>query len=388
MKTHRAVLNFAALLSVCNGASSNDLADVNNPAVLYERVLAQSITKVERESDAAKPFGDSAREAKAIVLNNSQWQDLALSICFWNGSDAQREAVIASAQRWNGIAKIKMNFREIDKHSLTCRPGDASHIRISLAADAKLKYVSGQNPAHNWSLIGRQATFIPLGGSRGQRYEVTMNLPEVPSLLGGGGGTDLNTLDFQVGHEFGHALGLLHEFQSKVCDGWIDVKLLAQDQGWNSVDAAVNLWPLSKLNIAYTEVGAYDINSIMQYNFPQKYYVEKPGMKNPCWRDRMVTVPSNQDLQTLVQIYGPGKSQSPAPFGAMISRYSGSARGTNSSLLRDSSSLRASLQSRFEFAKEKSPQAASALKNFQSVLDDLENFSQGVLPASANAPPQ
>lgn len=379
MKITRVIPLLMVALCAFRVAHGNDLTDVKNPAVIYEHILGESFNTVERESDAARPFSDSTREARALILNNSQWQVFALNVCFWNGPETERDAVITSAERWNGIAQIRLNFRGLDRRSITCQTGDTSHIRISLAADATLKYASGQNPAGNWSLIGRQSTFVPIGGSRGQRYEVTMNLPEIGSLLRNPGGADMKTLDFQVGHEFGHALGLLHEFQSKVCDGWIDVKLLASDQGWNAADAAANLWPVTKLNISYTEGGAYDINSIMQYNLQKKYFIQKPGVKNPCWREHEVTTPSSQDFRTLAQIYGPDKASGVAELSQTVSPYRW--------ILRESNSLRASLQNRFEFAQARSPQAASALKNYQSVLDDLESFSQGRLSASAGVLP-
>ena len=62
---------------------------------------------------------------------------------------------------------------------------------------------------------------------------MTLNLPDVVRDMT----IDPTWTHHAIRHEFGHALGLMHEHQRSLCDGWFNVEAIAENQGW-TVDFA------------------------------------------------------------------------------------------------------------------------------------------------------
>ncbi|MBB3119264.1 hypothetical protein [Pseudoduganella violacea] len=353
----------AGMLLLCAAScQASDSVLAANPAGVFERLILDAIAVADRNAEKSGFFAESIAAARSIAQNSALWTGDKISVCFWNGEEAARLAVAQSAQRWNKASRIALDLYEASGKTRRCVNAETADIRVSLnGQDAALRYFPGQERQGNWSLIGRQSNFPPVGEGRGVRYDVTVNLPEV---LGKLALNDLDQLDFTVGHEFGHALGLLHEFQAEVCAGWIDIDTLASDQGWAKPDAALNLAPLTDLTIRYQTVGAYDKFSIMQYNFAAKYYVQKPPEVNPCRRDKDVIAPSKGDFATLKELYGKPKGQVVAA--TQVLRVYGGMAGLRDKLLK-----------RRQFALQNHPPVADALGEVQRALQRLEDLEQG-----------
>jgi hypothetical protein len=310
------------LLFSFSGAYGHDRPQPNDPSIRFERVLADAVRNLEQHEQSAVLMREVVVSARSIYASAAVWTTTLLRVCFWNGTLATKTAVEASSSIWNGRSRINLAFRTAGGAFRDCKMEPVAEIRVSLdGSDKAPRYEAGQNPSGNWSLVGRQSTFTPYGRPEGSRYDVTMNLPYVDSDLKIG---DLVTLNFTVRHEFGHALGLLHEFQSVRCTGWIDFDQLAKDQGWDKETAFYNLAPLpdvaEKYRIAFGQIGDYDVDSVMQYNFLAKYYVQQPGKLNPCERKRDVHTPSARDFETLVAIYGRPSDTEPTPAQALVNR--------------------------------------------------------------------
>lgn len=124
------------------------------------------------------------------------------------------------------------------------------------AADINVHFDAGKG---SWSAVGRDAQWIDL-------------LPD-PVTMNFGWFTD-NTDDIEfsrvVTHEFGHALGLVHEHQSPAAGiAWDREKAYAyyqQADGWDraTVDAQV----FDKYSVTQTNYSVFDPNSIMEYWIP------------------------------------------------------------------------------------------------------------------------
>jgi serralysin len=159
-----------------------------------------------------------------------------LKIKFLGGSEFVRNKVRQFAREWSDVANIQFVFVE---------KGEAD-IRIGFS-----------ERMGTWSAIGTDSRRIP-------QNQPSMNY----------GWFDERTPDWEfratILHEFGHALGLLHEHQHpKEGIPWDKPRLYEYyrtTQGWtrDMVDQQV----LAKLSIDKTQYTAYDPSSIMHYPIP------------------------------------------------------------------------------------------------------------------------
>lgn len=161
------------------------------------------------------------------------WENgMELRVKFFSGSRAMRDKVMAYAQEWEYFVNLK--FVEVST-------GDAE-IRI------KLDNKGGHN-----SMIGLLCASIP-------QHLKTMNLDT----------TDFNSYDAMhrtVLHEFGHAIGFLHEHYSpKSTISWnkeLVYSELYRTQGWDRPTVDVNMF--QEYKHSYTHGTTYDPTSIMHY---------------------------------------------------------------------------------------------------------------------------
>lgn len=155
-----------------------------------------------------------------------------LYVKIWNGSPQMRQMIQAYAKEWEKYANIKFQFVET---------GDA-HIRVLL-----------DNKGGNNSRIGIQALSVP-------QDQKTMNLDT----------TTFKTAAYTytcIVHEFGHAIGLLHEHSSPISGiKWNKDYVYAELKRTNGWDRDAVDWNLFKtVNQFYTNGTTYDRYSIMHY---------------------------------------------------------------------------------------------------------------------------
>lgn len=176
---------------------------------------------------------DTSAGSRGLVDPYYLWDNgSVLKVRFLSGSEAMKDKVKAYAKEWEQYANIRFDFIEY---------GDAD-IRINL----------DNKGGHN-SVIGQLASGIP-------QEQRTMNFDT----------TDFATYDAMhrtVLHEFGHAIGLLHEHYSPLAGiPWnkeLVYKELEQSQGWDKMTVDVNLF--QQYSLTYTHGTTYDRTSIMHY---------------------------------------------------------------------------------------------------------------------------
>jgi hypothetical protein len=162
-----------------------------------------------------------------------------ITVAFYpnEASNIVMDKVKQYARVWESVANIKFNFSN-DLHN----------------AMIKVGFTKGGS----WSWIGREVVNNPFG-------QKTMNF----------GWFDNNTTDVEfsrvVTHEFGHALGFIHEHQaSGAAINWDTEKVyafFAESDGWSHADVDRNIF--NKYSQTSTNGTAYDRSSIMHYFFPQ-----------------------------------------------------------------------------------------------------------------------
>lgn len=178
------------------------------------------------------------RRARAAFEILKLWENGRRLRCrFLDGEAAVQAKVEAIAKEWQDHANLKLEFVS----------DGAAEIRISFA-----------EKGFSWSTMGTDALVVPAA-------EPTMNYGWLEA------DTSLREYQRVVRHEFGHALGMIHEHQNPAAQGqipWDKPKVYAYyaQQGWSQADVDFNIFEVYAEDS--TNHSAFDPTSIMQYAVP------------------------------------------------------------------------------------------------------------------------
>lgn len=176
--------------------------------------------------------------ARAAVERLKLWENgRRLRVRFLDGQPEVHNRVAAIAKEWESVANLRLDFVN----------GGASEIRVSFADDG-----------FSWSTVGTDALTVAAA-------EATMNFGWLEAS------TSLREYQRVVRHEFGHALGMIHEHQNPAALGripWDRPKVYAYyaQQGWTTEDVDENIFDVYDEDT--TNHTAFDPTSIMQYAVP------------------------------------------------------------------------------------------------------------------------
>jgi serralysin len=162
-----------------------------------------------------------------------------IKVRFNGGSEFVRDRVRHYAEEWTQYANIKFRF-----------------VDLSELADIHVHFV--QNGT-SWSMVGRDALLVGF---------------DIATMNFGWFNDSTSEIEFRETtlHEFGHALGLIHEHQSPAAGIlWDKPKVYAyfaatQNPPWDH--AKVDEQVFEKNSASSTNFSAYDRTSIMHYSFP------------------------------------------------------------------------------------------------------------------------
>jgi hypothetical protein len=225
----------------------------------------ENAREVLKDLDPSQPI----HVARMAILNLKKWDKGSTLKCrFLDGTSTQKDGVAQKARIWEQYANIKIDFVT----------STDEQIRISFKSDPG-----------SWSAIGTDALiteYFP-------KYQPTMNYGWLKD------NTDDTEYERVVVHEFGHALGCIHEHQSP-----------NENLEWN-VDAVYqyfsgppNFWSKEEIDSNVLEkysangitATIFDPDSIMLYQFPGFLFKNGAGTPNN-------THLSSKDEQLIGQMY-------------------------------------------------------------------------------------
>lgn len=260
--------------------STKSSATVSKPHICFERIIPDALdsermvrralrrTMMEAEGGTLDPQAVQTRTRMALI-RSKQWQPGQELRCrFLHGSTEVKKKVEAIAHEWEKHANIKLKF---------VKTGDAE-IRIAFADDG------------SWSAVGRDA----LNTEYFPKHQPTMNYGWLDSST--------SAAEYQrvVLHEFGHALGCIHEHQSPKFDRkWNRAKVLETFSGspnfWSEEEIEHNvLKKYSSTGVASTD---FDADSIMLYVFDADLFSDGKGPTND---NKKLSV---KDIKFIKQLY-------------------------------------------------------------------------------------
>jgi hypothetical protein len=217
--------------------------------------------------------GPAARKVRGVVARSLTWRPgQTIKVCFKSGTRAAQQRVIRVAREWMQYANVVFDFEE-NAAPRACR-GDGHE-------DIKIDFIDNKGW---WSAYGTMS----------RHRDPSMNLQffgiDTPLYTNGQPAPELE-LRKTILHEFGHALGMMHEHQSPnaECDSEIDWEAayrMGARLGWDKNMVHAQMRQLA--NVEEFNMTAVDRRSIMHYSLPPELF--KQGKSSRCW------VAGNDDL--------------------------------------------------------------------------------------------
>ncbi len=220
------------------GAGGKDLSDrpSSDQAAVSERI--DNIRVIPRAELAARLGLPSVAIMRAAIEKLKLWDNgSTLRVRFLDGDPAVQAKVTAIAKEWEVETNLTLAFVQ----------SGPAEIRVSFA-----------EKGFSWSTVGTDAKTVPSA-------EPTMNYGWLEP------DTELREYQRVVRHEFGHALGMIHEHQNPAAAGvipWDKPKVYAYyaQQGWSKDDVDFNIFQVYSEDS--TNHTTFDPTSIMEYAIP------------------------------------------------------------------------------------------------------------------------
>jgi Astacin (Peptidase family M12A) len=206
---------------------------MENPHVCFDRILPKDMFKPKNMVIVNVPGAGGAEPTRLALEKKKLWVNgSTLRVKFLEGTPNQKNLVKQFATEWSNFANIKFNFNDAND------------------AEIRIKFDSNDGA---WSYIGTDCRNIPLNSP-------TMNLGWIDKAV--------------VLHEFGHALGMIHEHQNpqggiKWNKPIVYAELGGSPNFWDKATVDHNMFETYNMN--QINGTAVDKKSIMLYAIPKRW---------------------------------------------------------------------------------------------------------------------
>ena len=245
--------------------AKTEILDIQSRLEKLENTLKKDPDLSIEEENAIKRVVVAEPSAVRLVSGTSArskfWpKGSTLKIAFLDGTEAQQALVKSVVEEWLKYANLKFSYVEVKD----------SEVRVSFKGDS------------NYSYMGSDALGV-----------IESKPTLVLGLLGAAASDDERRSN--ILHEFGHALGLMHEFQTPDAVRHTNLPVIS-----NSFSESPDYWMANfkvpnDLDPVYAKK-TFDPNSVMMYQFPPDWF--KVPLPNP-----LPSALSDGDKQLIGQIY-------------------------------------------------------------------------------------
>lgn len=229
MKKNR-ILTLAAALAIFGSCTKDEVINTSNEQAAFDGVTASGAAHV--CLDMSSLLTDVSTGEKALVKAKLWENGQTIKVKFLSGSTSLQNRIMEKARIWEQYANLKFEV---------VTSGDAD-IRISINGDGS-----------SWSYLGIDAKRI-------NQNNPTMNFGWFSD------NSSENEIQRTTLHEFGHALGAIHEHSSPDADIQWDVDAVYEQYaryGWSKEQVDNNLFFKYSSNLITNS--EYDPDSIMHY---------------------------------------------------------------------------------------------------------------------------
>ena len=270
-----------AILAMAAGAIAQEVGFEHPSCIAATLPAARAQTRL----IPAELKGPSLGQVRGVVVRSLTWRrGETIKVCFISGSRKAQERVARIAREWMQYANVTFDFEE-NGAPRACKGDNSEDIKVTFEDNKGWWSVPGtisrkQNPSMNLQFFGVDTPMLKNG----------QPAPEAPMRA-------------TILHEFGHALGLMHEHQSPNanCDAEIDwdaAYKVGAGIGWDKAQVDRNFRQL----VNSTELNATEVDrkSIMHYSLPPVLF--KRGKESACFVAENQEL-SEQDRKFIASVY-------------------------------------------------------------------------------------